>query len=263
MTVPALKPPNHYDGRHDLRFDQADMNRLVSVDGSADLGQEQPLGAGTDTPARRGWSYRLAYQAQAHAGRGRASVNTQAFERVKIDDAYLASELAGKPCKRRRGSPNKVAFAMAVSPTNERKPYQVLIRCMSFRPSPFGIGPMNPCWPKHAPYRRSWRHNVRCAPERQSSGDHDPFQAHLARASRVPVDQHLAGRYIRVLSGTTRLSPPNMRRAIFQYGFNRRHNLHPVSSRLLRAVATTKPWTEPRLKAVDSGPNQAALRWAS
>lgn len=52
--------------------------------------------------------------------------------RVEIDDAYLGGERAGEPGKRGRGSPNKIAFVMAVSTTADRKPHQVVIRCMPF-----------------------------------------------------------------------------------------------------------------------------------
>ncbi len=52
--------------------------------------------------------------------------------RVEIDDAYLGGERAGEPGQRGRGSPNKIPFVMAVSTTDDRKPHQVVIRCMPF-----------------------------------------------------------------------------------------------------------------------------------
>ncbi len=39
--------------------------------------------------------------------------------------------------------------------------------------------------------------------------------------------------------------------ADFQYRFNRRYNLRSILPRLVRAAATTRPWTERQLKAAE------------
>lgn len=57
----------------------------------------------------------------------------QLSDRVEIGDAYLGGERAAEVGKRGRGSPNKIPFVMAVSAVEDRKPHQVVIRCMPFQ----------------------------------------------------------------------------------------------------------------------------------
>ncbi|MES1954172.1 transposase [Salinisphaera hydrothermalis] len=52
--------------------------------------------------------------------------------RVEIDNEYLGGERAAEPGQHGRGSPNKIPFVMAVSTVDDRKPHQIVIRCMLF-----------------------------------------------------------------------------------------------------------------------------------
>lgn len=178
--------------------------------------------------------------------------------RVEIDDAYLGGERADEPGQRGRGSPNKIPFVMAVSTTDDRKPYQVVIRCMPFTSEAV----------------RDWANQSLLAETQVVSDGLAAF-----RALRAEIDSHLA---IVTRSGRTSAEHPefrwvnillgNLKNAVtgtyhafkfakyapryladFQYRFNRRYNLRSILSRLLRAAATTKPWNERQLKAAELG----------
>jgi len=176
--------------------------------------------------------------------------------RVEIDDAYLGGERPAEPGKRGRGSPHKIPFVMAVSTVDDRKPHQVVIRCMPFQSDAVRDGA-----------------NSSLSAETDAVSDGLP----AFRVLRDEVASHLA-----IVTGSSRASaehPPfqwvnillgNLKTAIngtyhafkfakyapryladFQYRFNRRYNLRSILPRLLRAAATTKPWTERRLTAAE------------
>lgn len=172
--------------------------------------------------------------------------------RVEIDDAYLGGERAGKPGQCGRGSPNKIPFVMAVSTVDDRKPHQIVIRCMPFTSEAVA----------------DWANDALAAETDAVSDGLSAF-----RALRAEVASHLA-----IVTGSGRSSAEhpefqwvnivlgNLKTAIsgtyhafkfakyaprylaeFQYRFNRRYDLRSILPRLLRAAATTTPWPEHRL----------------
>lgn len=176
--------------------------------------------------------------------------------RVEIDDAYLGGERTGKPGQRGRGSPNKIPFVMAVSITDDRKPHQVVIRCMPFTSEAV----------------RDWANESLSAETQAVSDGLAAF-----RALRAEINSHLAivtgsgrasaehpeFRWVNILLGNLKNALTGTYHAFkfvkyapryladFQYRFNRRYNLRSILPRLLRAAATTKPWTERQLKATE------------
>lgn len=172
--------------------------------------------------------------------------------RVEIDDAYLGGERPGEPGQRGRGSPNKIPFVMAVSTVDERKPHQIVIRCMPFTSEAVA----------------DWANDALAADTDAVSDGLPAF-----RALRAEVASHLG-----IVTGSGRASAEhpefqwvnivlgNLKTAIngtyhafkfakyaprylaeFQYRFNRRYDLRSILPRLVRAAATTAPWPEHRL----------------
>lgn len=176
--------------------------------------------------------------------------------RVEIDDAYLGGERAGEPGKRGRGSPNKIPFVMAVSTVDERKPHQVVIRCMPFQSEAV----------------RDWA-NTALSADTDAVSDclpafralRDEVASHLAivtGSSRASAE-HPQFQWVNILLGNLKTGINGTYHAFkfakyapryladFQYRFNRRYNLRSILPRLLRAAATTQPWTERQLKAAE------------
>lgn len=176
--------------------------------------------------------------------------------RVEIDDAYLGGERADQPGNRGRGSANKIPFVIAVSTTADRKPHQMVIRCVPFTSAAI----------------TDWA-DAALAAETQAVSDGLP----AFRALRAEVASHLA-----IVTGSGRASAThpefrwvnimlgNLKNAItgtyhafkfakyasryladFQYRFNRRYDLRSILPRLIRAAATTTPWTENRLRLAE------------
>ena len=178
--------------------------------------------------------------------------------RVEIDDAYLGGERAGEPGKRGRGSPHKIPFVMAVSTTDDRKPHQVVIHCM----------------PLTSEAVRDWANESLSADTQAVSDGLSAF-----RALRAEVESHLAivtgsgrasaehpqFRWVNILLGNLKNALTGTYHAFkfaqyapryladFQYRFNRRYNLRSILPRLVRAAATTRPWTEQQLTAAELG----------
>ncbi|MDA3919725.1 MAG: IS1595 family transposase [Salinisphaera sp.] len=176
--------------------------------------------------------------------------------RVEIDDAYLGGERADEPGKKGRGSPNKIPFVLAVSTTDKGKPHQVVICCMPFTSEAV----------------RDWA-NKSLSTQTQAVSD----GLAAFRALRAEVESHVAivtgsgrtsaehpeFRWVNILLGNLKNALTGTYHAFkfakyapryladFQYRFNRRYNLRSILPRLLRAAATTKPWTEQRLTATE------------
>lgn len=178
--------------------------------------------------------------------------------RVEIDDAYLGGERAGEPGKRGRGSPNKIPFVMAVSTTADRKPHQVVIRCMPFQSEAV----------------RDWA-NTSLSVDTHAVSDGLPafrvlraeIQSHLAivTGSGRASAEHPEFKWLNIMLGNLKNALTGTYHAFkfakyaaryladFQYRFNRRYNLRSILPRLLRAAATTRPWTEQQLTAAELG----------
>ena len=176
--------------------------------------------------------------------------------RVEIDDAYLGGERPAEPGQHGRGSPNKIPFVMAVSTVDEGKPHQVVICCMPFTSEAVA----------------DWANDALTADTEAVSDGLPAF-----RALRAEVASHLA-----IVTGSGRASAThpefrwvnimlgNLKNAItgtyhafkfakyasryladFQYRFNRRYDLRSILPRLIRATATTAPWTENRIRLAE------------
>lgn len=176
--------------------------------------------------------------------------------RVEIDDAYLGGERASKPGQRGRGSPNKIPFVMAVSTTDDRKPHQVVIRCMPFQSEAV----------------RDWA-NTSLAAETEAVSDglaafrvlRDEVASHLTivTGSGRASAEHPEFRWVNILLGNLKTAINGTYHAFkfaqyapryladFQYRFNRRYNLRSILPRLLRAATTTAPWPEHQLKRTE------------
>ena len=178
--------------------------------------------------------------------------------RVELDDAYLGGERAEEPGKRGRGSPNKIPFVMEVSTTADRKPHQIVIRCMPFKSEAV----------------RDWANASLSADAQVVSDGLTAFQTLRAEVERHQVivtgsgrasAEHPEFRWVNIMLGNLKNALTGTYHAFkfakyapryladFQYRFNRRYNLRSILPRLLRAAATTRPWTEKQLAAAELG----------
>lgn len=94
-----------------------------------------------------------------------------------------------------------------------------------------------------------------------------PFDGHLAlvTGSGRASAEHPEFRWVNIMLGNLKNALTGTYHAFkfaksasryladFQYRFNRRYNLHSILPRLLRAAATTLPWTERQLSAAELG----------
>lgn len=172
--------------------------------------------------------------------------------RVEIDDAYLGGERANDPGKSGRGSPNKIPFVMAVSTVDENKPHQIVIRCIPFKSEEV----------------QDWANTSLAADSEVYSDGLPAFQVlrnevaeHIAivTGSGRAAAEHPEFQWVNIVLGNLKTSISGTYHAFkfakyasryladFQYRFNRRYNLRSILSRLLRAAATTSPWSERRL----------------
>lgn len=240
LAVPALLLPNDSYGRHPLCSNQVAVSHLVSDHASAHSGQEQCLDPRIAAPTRHELVFRLggssirSCRSWHGTNRGR-----QLAGRVKIDDAYLGDERAGKPG---RGSANKVPFIMAASTVEGGQLHHIVLRSVPFtsesvadwasgaeRRSPCGYGWLACVWPLRA--------------------EIDDHEAIVTGSGHVAAE-HAEFRWVNIMLGNLKTTITSTYHAFkfgkymarylgaFRYRFNHRYNLRAMLQQLVHATTT-------------------------
>ena len=171
---------------------------------------------------------------------------------VEIDEAYLSGERSSSKCG--RGSADKVSFVLAVSTTDNRKPYHVVVRTMPF-PSAVVAD-----WAKTSLAVDTVAFSDRLLAFRSLRAGIAEHIVHVAGSGTAAV----GNREFKPVN----VRPENLKNAIrgtydafrfakyshlyladFQYRFNHRYDLMRILGQLIRHAGWSKCWTEARLRA--------------
>lgn len=175
--------------------------------------------------------------------------------RVEIDDAYLGGERAGK---RGRGSENKAPFVVAVQTSDEGHPFYVRMDRLAFSKEDIN----------------RWANQALAASARVVSEGLHCFRAGLAGnvanhqsivvGSDWQAVEHAQFVQVNTVLGNVKTAISGTHRAVdfakyahrylaeVEYRFNRRFELGSIPARLVRAVATTRPWPVPLLRLAEA-----------
>jgi hypothetical protein len=245
--VQPLQAPGRPDRRHRVPLDQVAADGLVPGDlppepeqGRDELGRACP-------PARPPAADRLAAQAQADGGDGRAGREAEKPKlagRVELDDAYLGGQRSGG--KRGRGAAGKTPFVAAVETTAERKPRRMRltvvkgfrkkeIEALAKRDLAAGANVVSDglsCWT--AVERAGCAHFPMATGSGRQAARWAPFT--WVNTALGNIKTALAGTYHHV-------SAKHAQRYLssFAWRFNRRYQLETLTERLAYACARTAP----------------------
>lgn len=174
--------------------------------------------------------------------------------RVEIDDAYLGGE---RPGKVGRGSENKVPLIAAVQTTADGRPQKVCFKAMRFTKQ--GIQD----WANRAIHPDAVVYSDALPSMKAGlAAEVASYQAIKTGSGRQSV-LHPEFRNVNMVLGNLKTAISGTYHAFnfakyadrylaeVQYRFNRRFDLSVILKRLLRAAATTRPYTEPAIRIAE------------
>ena len=250
-AVLPLQAPDLGDRRHHLRLVQAAADGLVPGDPSSDPDEKRRLGDATAPTAGNPLQRRMAHEAQADAGDGRARSDAAPAGLAQLDDAYLGGERTGG--RRGRGAAGKTPFVAAVQTSGEGHPQRVKLSAVrGFRKAEIAK------WAKQrlAPGSHAVSDGLACFDAVTQSGcTHEAIVSGGGRAAVEKPEFYWVNTVLGNLKSALRSSyhsfePKYAQRylAEFEYRFNRRYSMPDMIPRLAYVALRTPPLPERLLK---------------